>query len=356
MMGDMTTDVATPEQVDRDHWSLRWDDDDASHPTDLTDILEIVRDRREKPDASKPVGWVNLERSQGDQLAQLADDLHLDDEALEDLTGPMERAKLDVGPDVALVVTRGVTFDAYTCELKTYPVSAVVSAGVLITVADAGPFLKDFNQRVTKRKGDITAGHLLYEVLDHIVDGYGTAYEQIADTVDELAERVFEDRPLTRGEQIRAIHLRRTLTIMRKISMPMREVTTALANAAKSTEDTVENPDWIVGQLAPSTARGYFDVADHVAHISEGVDGLREVMTTLIETNLSLADVRLNTVMKKLASWAALIAVPTLITGFMGMNVPYPGFGTKWGVIGAVVVMIVAVSWLMVMFRRRDWL
>ena len=58
-------------------------------------------------------------------------------------------------------------------------------------------------------------------------------------------------------------------------------------------------------------------------------------MSTLIETNLSLADVRLNTVMKKLASWAALIAVPTLITGFMGMNVPYPGYNTEAGFLGA---------------------
>ena len=355
-MGRMTADVDQRTDTTKPCWSLRWDDDAAAHPTDLDDIRRIVQDRRADPDAANPVAWINLERSEGDQLAALAEELHLDEEALEDLTGSMERAKLDVGPDLAVVVVRGVSFDSETYELHTYPVSAVLSAGVLITIADAEPFLDDFNHRVSKRKGDITAGHLLYEVFDHIVDGYTAAYEEISDCVDDLAERVFEDKPLTRDEQVKAFHLRRTLTVMRKISMPMRDVTAALANAAKATDESADNPEWIVQQLDTSTARGYFDVADHVAHISEGVDGLREVMTTLIETNLSLADVRLNTAMKKLASWAALIAVPTLITGFMGMNVPYPGYQTEGGFIGAGVLMVVAVTGLYIMFRRRDWL
>ena len=75
----------------------------------------------------------------------------------------------------------------------------------------------------------MTAGHLLYEMLDLVVDGYGAVYDQVADAVDELAERVFEDKPLTRDEQIQSFHLRRSLTVMRKIGVPMRDVTTALA-------------------------------------------------------------------------------------------------------------------------------
>lgn len=354
----MTTELDQPQLSRRppqSHWSFRWDGGSAEQVSDLHELRQLIERRRRRPGADKAVAWANLGRGQVDDLSSLADELHLDDEALEDLTGPMERAKLDVGPDVAVVVTRGMTFDPETCELHTYPVSAVISDGVLVTIADDDPFLPGFNRRVSGCAGGVTAGHLLYEMLDLIVDGYSDTYEAVADAVDELSERVFEDKPLTREEQIKSFHLRRTLTVMRKIGMPMRDVTVSLAKAARTDIDD-DGADWLVGELPTSTARRYDDVADHVAHVTEGVDGLREVMSTLIETNLSLADVRLNTVMKKLASWAALIAVPTLITGFMGMNVPYPGFSTEAGFIGALIVMVVAVGTLIVMFKRRDWL
>lgn len=354
----MSTELDRPPLTRRppqSHWSLRWDGGTAEQVTDLHELRRLIDERRARPGAARAVAWANLERGQVDELQSLADELHLDDEAVEDLSGPMERAKLDVGPDVAVVITRGMVFDSETCRLQTYPVSAVVSDGVLITVADDDPFLPAFNKRVSGCTGAVTAGHLLYEMLDLVVDGYDAVYAEVADAVDELSERVFEDKPLTREEQIKSFHLRRTLTVMRKIGLPMRDVTTSLAKAARATPDDDE-ADWLVGQLPTVTARRFDDVADHVAHLTEGVDGLREVMSTLIETNLSLADVRLNTVMKKLASWAALIAVPTLITGFMGMNVPYPGFSTEAGFLGALVVMIVAVGTLYVMFKRRDWL
>ncbi len=338
------------------HWSFRWDGGAAEQVRDLPELRRLITARRSRPGGGAGVAWANLERSQVAELTSLADELHLDDEALEDLTGPMERAKLDVGSDVAVLVTRGMVFDPVSCKLDTYPVSAVISDGVLVTIADATPFLPGFDRRVSACTGVVTAGRLLHEVLDLIVDGYDQAFQAVADAVDDLSERVFEDKPLTRDEQIRSFHLRRTLTVMRRIGMPMRDVTTSLATAAHNTDDGSDGADWLVGQLPTSTARGFDDTADHVAHLTEGVDGLREVMSTLIETNLSLADVRLNTVMKKLASWAALIAVPTLITGFMGMNVPYPGYGTEAGFIGAAVVMLAAVGVLIVLFRRRDWL
>ena len=67
-------------------------------------------------------------------------------------------------------------------------------------------------------------------------------------------------------------------------------------------------------------------------------------------------DARLNTVMNKLTGWAAIIAVPTAITGFYGQNVPYPGFGTISGFLASTSVMLILMVVLYVMFRRRDWL
>ena len=80
------------------------------------------------------------------------------------------------------------------------------------------------------------------------------------------------------------------------------------------------------------------------------------MITTIFETNLSLQDARLNTVMKKLTAWAAIIAVPTAITGYFGQNLLYPGFGTQWGFVFSTAVIIVIAGGLYLMFHRRDWL
>ena len=70
----------------------------------------------------------------------------------------------------------------------------------------------------------------------------------------------------------------------------------------------------------------YFqDVYDHILRVSESTDALRDLVSTIVETNISLRDYRQNQVMKKVTSWAAIIAVPTLVTGYYGMNVPFPG-------------------------------
>jgi magnesium transporter len=75
-----------------------------------------------------------------------------------------------------------------------------------------------------------------------------------------------------------------------------------------------------------------------------------------VETNLSLRDYRQNQIVKKVSSWAAIIAVPALITGYYGMNVPLSGFGPHLGVVASTALMVVACAGLFLLFRRNDWL
>ena len=100
----------------------------------------------------------------------------------------------------------------------------------------------------------------------------------------------------------------------------------------------------------------YIDLYDHVLRVSEWTESLRDMVTTVFETNLSLQDARLNNVMKKLTGWAAIVAVPTAITGFYGQNVPYPGAGMHWGFVVSSALIAVIVLILYLMFKRRDWL
>ena len=100
----------------------------------------------------------------------------------------------------------------------------------------------------------------------------------------------------------------------------------------------------------------YQDVYDHVLRAAEWTDSLRDLVTNILDTNQTIQGNRLNVITKKVTSWAAIIAVPTLITGFYGMNVPYPGFSRPDGFVTSVAIMIVSAIVLYIVFRRRDWL
>jgi magnesium transporter len=108
----------------------------------------------------------------------------------------------------------------------------------------------------------------------------------------------------------------------------------------------------------PETARPYFrDIYDHVVRINESIDNLRELLTTALEANISLVSVQQNEVTKKLAAWAAILAVPTAIAGIYGMNfqhMPELGWQYGYGVVMATIVAVCGVlNWR---FRRAGWL
>jgi magnesium transporter len=100
----------------------------------------------------------------------------------------------------------------------------------------------------------------------------------------------------------------------------------------------------------------YQDLYDHTMRVADWTDSLRDLVTTLLETNLTIQGNRLNQIMKQVTSWAAIIAVPTAITGFYGQNIPYPGFNESWGFWVSTVAILVISGGLYWVFKKRDWL
>ena len=100
----------------------------------------------------------------------------------------------------------------------------------------------------------------------------------------------------------------------------------------------------------------YQDVYDHVLRATEWTESLRDLVATIVETNLTIQGNRLNILTKKVTSWAAIIAVPTAITGFYGQNVPYPGFSDGSGFIASSVLILMLSGGLYFTFKRKDWL
>ena len=101
----------------------------------------------------------------------------------------------------------------------------------------------------------------------------------------------------------------------------------------------------------------YFqDVYDHVLRATEWTESLRDLVNTILETNLTIQGNRLNIITKKVTSWAAIIAVPTAVTGFYGQNLPYPGFAQQSGFLTSSLLILGLSGALYVAFRRNDWL
>ena len=239
------------------------------------------------------------------------------------------------------------TLDETTGELVTHEIAAFITHHALITVRKDAAF--DIDPVVARwdASADLAqygVSFLLYGLLDYLVDGHFRAVESLDQAVEETEDGLFDTR---RGaiEQVqrRSFQLRKSLVLLRRITLPTREVVNTLL---RHDLDIVPEP------MAP-----YFrDVYDHVIRATEWTESLRDLVTTIVETNLTEQGNRMNLIMKKVTSWAAIIAVPTAITGWYGQNVPYPGFGKTSGVIASTVLIVGLAVGLYVLFRRKDWL
>ena len=174
-----------------------------------------------------------------------------------------------------------------------------------------------------------------------MVDGHFDTIQEIDDETERIEDLLFEDRPMDRSFQRAVYGLRKDLVQLRRVVLPMREVVNGVLRHAPT---------------AGALGVWYDDLYDHVLRASEWTESLRDMVASIFETNLSLTDARLNTIMKKLAGWAAIIAVPTLITSWYGQNIPYPGFSEPTGLYACIALIVVSTVGLYLVFKRQDWL
>jgi magnesium transporter len=184
---------------------------------------------------------------------------------------------------------------------------------------------------------------LVYSLLDVIVDGYFEAIYAFDNYYDEISEGIFSEHPLDPSKQRQWFKMRQSLIQFRRLAAPLREAVSGLMRR--------DSP------IVPQQLFPYFqDVYDHILRVDESADDLRDLVATIVETNIGLRDYRQNQIVKKVTSWAAIIAVPTLITGYYGMNVPYPGSGRTSGVIVSAALIAIISGSLYFVFRKNDWL
>ncbi|HEX6399830.1 MAG TPA: magnesium and cobalt transport protein CorA, partial [Actinomycetota bacterium] len=190
-------------------------------------------------------------------------------------------------------------------------------------------------------------GSALYAVVDEIVDDYLEVIEQIEEQADDLESRVFQEDPDEDGDraaiQIEILRLRRDVVKVRRAAAPMRQAVDRMA----------DDVPIVTERLVPYLR----DVTDHLMRTIELADGVREILTTIVDIRAAQSANQLNEVMKKLTAWAAIVLVPTLIAGIYGMNFEHmPELDWRLGYPLALGMMVAAGALLHAGFRKRGWL
>ncbi|HJP76270.1 MAG TPA: magnesium transporter CorA family protein [Pseudonocardiaceae bacterium] len=305
-----------------------------------------VHDIRAHVHERDAVVWLDLCDPDTEDLAAIADQLGLHELAVEDAVHEHQRPKFDRYATHEFISLYATSFDAPSGELRTSELAAFITDKVLVTVRkddgfDIGAVMRHWDNAAELPGSPIMV--LLHGLLDVVVDGHYQAVQDLDERIETLEDAVFDEQGPQDDVQRLSFQLRKSLVNLRRVVAPMRELLGAIMHRDQ--------------RLAGSELLPYFqDVYDHVLRTTEWADSLRDMISSIVDTRLALQSNRLNVISKKVTGWAAIIAVPTAITGFYGQNVPYPGFSAVSGEITSSGLIVLASLVLYVIFRRKDWL
>jgi magnesium transporter len=305
----------------------------------------LISDHLEAKDAC--VVWLDLDAPGPKDLELIAEEFGLNPLAVEDATTERQRPKLDHYDDHVFISLYDVALETNTGTLVAHELAVFASQRYLITVRKSPGYSLD---AVLARWDDNAhlakygVGYLLWGLLDVVVDGHFDTVQQLDDRIDALEDLLFDPNETGTAVQRESYELRKSLVRIRRVVLPTREVLNSLMRRENSLVEDALMPY-------------YQDVYDHVLRAADWTDSLRDLVSTILETHLTIQGNRMNEIMKKVTSWAAIAAVPAVVTGYYGMNVlTYPHSDTNAGGYAAIGLMAGLVAVLYIVFKKIDWL
>ncbi|MGP4047580.1 magnesium and cobalt transport protein CorA [Streptomyces sp. 2A115] len=319
-------------------------------------LADTYRELRKQQDG---MAWIGLARPTGEEILSLAAEFDLHPLAVEDAMEAHQRPKLERYGDTLFVVLRAARYLDAPEEVDFGELHVFIGPDFLITVRHgAAPDLSAVRRRMEETPELLKLGPeaVLYAILDAVVDGYAPVVAGVQNDIDEIETEVFGGDPWVSR---RIYELSREMVEFQRATRPLVGMLHGLmAGFAKyGTDEELQ--------------RYLRDVADHVTHTSERVDGFRQALTDILTVNATLVTQQQNAEMralaeagfeqneeiKKISSWAAILFAPTLVGTIYGMNFDHmPELHWVLGYPFAIVLMAVVCTSLYVIFKRRDWL
>jgi magnesium transporter len=305
----------------------------------IADISEAIR-------VDGQFVWIGLREPADALLHQLQEEFGLHDLAVEDALRAHQRPKLERYGESVFVVLRTVERGTEGRRVDFGETHLFLGPHYVISVRHgASSSYAGVRGRCEAAPALLAKGpaFVLYALMDFVVDQYFPVVDALEDELEALEEAIF-GQAFSRETTARIYELKRDLVEVKRAVSPLVDVCNRLVRFDL--------------EMVPEDVRLYFrDVYDHVIRLNEMVDVTRELLTTALEANLSLLSVAQNEATKRLAAWAAIIAVPTMIAGVYGMNFEaMPELKWRWGYPASVMVMLGLCSWLYVRFKRAGWL
>jgi len=302
----------------------------------IADISEVIQ----KPGQFV---WIGLYEPSEELLEEVQGEFGLHDLAIEDAHSAHQRPKLERYDNSLFAVLRPAQLNA-AGRVEFGETHVFLGRNYIVTVRH-GSLRSHLGVRSRcEAQPELLAlgpGFVLYSLMDFVVDHYLPIVEAYEVELDSLESAIF-DGGTTRDTTSRIYDLKRDLLGLKRAVSPLVDMADRLMK----------------DDLIPTDARPYFrDVYDHALRTTDQIDDLLELLATALNANLALIAVAQNEQMKRLAAWAAIIAVPTMVAGIYGMNFKHmPELSWIWGYPGALAIMAVACLGLFTLFKRSGWL
>ena len=288
--------------------------------------------------------WVGLHEANAELLLRIQAEFALHELAVEDARSAHQRPKLEEYGDSLFVVLQTAQWwedgmhlgETHLFVGKRFLVS--VRHGPSLTYAGVRERCEAHPQRLA-----MGPGYALYAVMDFVVDNYAPVVERFSERLEGLEGAIFAEQ-FDRKTIEQLYKLKRDLQLLRGAAAPVVDICTELMRM---------HPD-----IAPKETREYFrDIRDHSRRVVEATDAMREMLTAAMQVHLALASVAQNEVVKRLAGWGAILAIPTMVFSLYGMNFRHmPELGWRWGYPLVMAGVLAGCLLLYRRLRRAGWL
>jgi magnesium transporter len=288
--------------------------------------------------------WVALKDAEAGELAEMQEEFGLHELAVEDARHGHQRPKIEEYGDSLFVALHNI--DIVGEELKVGEVDIFVGPNYVLSIRSRMEQGFTAVRARCEREPELLrygSGFVLYALMDAVVDRYFPVLDVLEVELERVEERIFSGR--SARANIEALYaLKQKLMTLQHAVVPL-----------------LEGVGKLYGGRVPHVCTGmqeyYRDVYDHLVRINQSIISLREMVITAITVNLSMITLQENETTKRLASYAALVAVPTMIAGVYGMNFKHmPELDWVWGYPLAVASMVAIDTYLFFRFRKAKWL
>ncbi|MEQ6899704.1 magnesium and cobalt transport protein CorA [Nocardioides sp. YIM 152588] len=288
--------------------------------------------------------WVGLYEPSHIELDTVAEAFDLHPLAVEDAVTAHQRPKLERYESGLFLVLKTLWYVDADDAVETGEINLFVGRDYVITVRHGrGSPLRDARHALEARQAVLDHGPsaVVYAVCDVVVDAYTAVVADLQTDVDEVETSVFSDRRTKDSGRIYT--LKRELAEVRRAVMPLREPMRRFATGS-------------VPLVEESSAPFFRDVSDHLAQAAEEIDTLDALLSSAFDAHMAAIAVQQNDDMRKISAGIGLAAVPTLIAGFYGMNLPLPFPQSPASTLIAIGLMVASILALWIFFKRSGWI